>query len=145
MGRKPKHHKQKSTNLNKIETKIHTLLKQLGGNIVPHASVGKYNVDFLVNDKYIIECHGDFWHCNPTMYAKDYYNRGKKKTAEEIWKRDADRVSYFTDLGYTVLCLWESEINNCHKLVRNKVKRLLKGEPNGYRCDSNGTDRPTEN
>jgi G:T-mismatch repair DNA endonuclease (very short patch repair protein) len=125
MGRKQPKHTQQSTNLNKIETKVHTLLKQMGVTIVPHASVGKYNVDFLVNEKYIIECHGDFWHCNPVTYASEYYNRGKKKTAAEIWQRDAERIAYFTTIGYEVLCLWETEINGCTKLLRRKLKKLL--------------------
>jgi very-short-patch-repair endonuclease len=128
MGRKPKKHKQQSTNLNNIETKVYNILKSLKVPFKSHCQVDKYNVDFLIDDKYIVECYGDFWHCNPNKYAPDYYNRGKKKTAEKIWERDACRKETFERMGYKFLNLWETEINNDQKLVRKKIKRMLDTE-----------------
>lgn len=126
MGSKPKS-SNKST-LNNIETKIYNILNTLNFSIKTNAQIDKYNVDFLVNDKYIIEVYGDFWHCNPTKYSAEYFNRGKRKTAEEIWKRDECRKQLFESLGYTFLSLWESEINGNTKNVRNKIKKLISKE-----------------
>lgn len=125
MGRKPKQHKQQSTNLNNIETKVYNILTSLKIPFKVHCQVGKYNVDFLIDDKYIVECYGDFWHCNPKKYPPDYFNRGKKKTAEEIWTRDDCRKKTFEEMGYKFLYLWESDINDKQKLIRQKIKRLL--------------------
>jgi len=112
--------------LNKIETKICTILKSLDVSFRTQVSVDKYNVDFLINDKYIIEVYGDFWHCNPQKYPAEYYNRGKKKTAAEIWQRDQCRKEKFEALGYKFLSLWESEINANYTSLCKKIKRHIK-------------------
>lgn len=126
---KRKNKNTKKLNLNKIEEKVYHLLQQMGKHVSPQTQVDKYNVDFLIDKKYIIECYGDFWHCNPTQYTSTYYNRGVKKTAQEIWSRDERRRKSLQDIGYKFLCLWESEINNNFKAVRSKIKKFL-GEQN---------------
>lgn len=118
-------HEKKST-LNHIETEVYNILKALNVPFKVQATVDRYNVDFLVDDKYIIECYGDFWHCNPAKYSPDYFNRGKKKTAKEIWQRDLYRKETFEQLGYKFIHLWESQINNNSKKVRTLLKRYLK-------------------
>jgi very-short-patch-repair endonuclease len=121
---KPK--KQSTQQLNKIETTVQNMLKAFKVSYEPNAQVDKYSVDFLVEGKYIIECYGDFWHCNPTKYSPSYYNRGKKKTASDIWKRDECRKNFFESLGYKFLHLWESEIKGNQKNVRKKIKRFIR-------------------
>jgi very-short-patch-repair endonuclease len=116
----------KRSSLNKIEQKVFDILKALNVNFVPHVEIDKYNVDFVVNDEYIIECYGDFWHCNPSKYAPGYFNKGKRKTAQDIWDRDAERQLKFESLGYKFLHLWEDDINNDIKKVRAKLKRYLR-------------------
>lgn len=115
----------KDASLNKIEQKVFDVLKKLKVRVTTQAKIDKYSVDFLVNDKYIIECYGDFWHCNPQKYAPDYFNKGKKKTAREIWNRDKERRAYFETLGYKFIHLWESDINIGAKKIRTKLKKYL--------------------
>jgi very-short-patch-repair endonuclease len=86
----------------------------------------KYTVDFLVDDKYIVECYGDFWHCNPQQYTSSYYNKGKRKTAQEIWQRDKERKEKFEEMGYKFLCIWESDIRKNPRIVKSKIKRYIK-------------------
>jgi len=62
---------------NKIEKTVSTILTRLNLPFEEQVSVDKYTVDFLVNKKYIVECYGDFWHCNPQQYTSSYFNRGK--------------------------------------------------------------------
>lgn len=113
------------SSLNKIERKVFNILKRLDVKIDIQVEIDKYNVDFLVNDKYIVECYGDFWHCNPAKYAASYFNKGKKKTAEDIWNRDLERRQTFEALGYKFIHLWESEINTNSKKIKFKLKRYL--------------------
>jgi very-short-patch-repair endonuclease len=113
------------SSLNKIEQKVYDILKRLNVTVEAQMEIDKYNVDFLVNDKYIIECYGDFWHCNPNKYAPNYFNRGKKKTAQDIWDRDLSRKQLFEQLGYKFIHLWEMDINGHPKKVKAKLKRYL--------------------
>jgi len=112
--------------LNKIESSVCNILTSLQVPFTTQTSVDKYNVDFLVDNKYIIECYGDFWHCNPNKYAPSYFNRGKKKTAAEVWERDHTRKMLFEEQGYKFLALWESDIAQHPKKVRMKIKKFLK-------------------
>jgi very-short-patch-repair endonuclease len=114
----------KVSSLNTIETKVATILESLNVPFEQQVSIDRYTVDFLIDKKYIVECYGDFWHCNPHQYTSSYFNRGKKKTAEEIWKRDMKRKEQFEKMGYKFLCLWESDIRNNPKIVRSKIKKI---------------------
>jgi very-short-patch-repair endonuclease len=124
MGRKKEVKKEKSS-LNAIEQKMVSVLHSMNLSYKSQATINNYNVDFLIDDKYIIECYGDYWHCNPSRYSADYYNRGKKKTASEIWKRDEQRKRDLEKLGYKVLYFWEHEINNNIKDIKATLKRYI--------------------
>ena len=117
--------KDKKDSLNKIEQKVFDLLKNLRVKFQTQVEIDKYNVDFLVNDKYIIECYGDFWHCNPQKYSPTYFNKGKRKTAKEIWDRDLERRKRFEELGYKFINLWECDIRDHVKKVKSKLRRYL--------------------
>ena len=116
----------KVSKVNTIEPKVATILESMNVPFEQQVAIDKYTVDFLVDKKYIVECYGDFWHCNPHQYTSSYFNRGKKKTAQEIWERDTQRKEHFEKMGYKFLCLWENEINNNTKIVRSKIKRNIK-------------------
>lgn len=111
---------------NKIEQTISSILTRLNLPFEEQVAVDKYTVDFLVDKKYIVECYGDFWHCNPQQYTSSYFNKGKKKTAEEIWQRDMERKKKFEEMGYKFLCIWESDIRRDPKIVKSKIKRYIK-------------------
>lgn len=116
----------KKSSLNKIEQTVFDILKKLKVKFKVQVEIDKYNVDFLVNDKYIIECYGDFWHCNPHKYKPDYFNKGKRKTAREIWDRDLERRKKFEEMGYRFINLWECDIKDNTKKIRTKLKRYLR-------------------
>ena len=111
---------------NTIEQKVANILSSMNIPFEEQVTIDKYKVDFLVDKKYIVECYGDFWHCNPHQYTSSYFNRGKKKTAEEIWNRDIERKKKFEEMGYKFLCLWENDIRNNPKIVQSKIKKHIK-------------------
>jgi len=63
------------------------------------------------NTKEIIECYGDYWHCNPLKFKPDYYHKRMKKTAKEIWEKDGERIKLLESLGYSVKIIWENDWN----------------------------------
>ena len=63
---------------------------------------------YVPSKKLIIECFGNYWHCNPNLYKPDYYHKNVKLTAEQIWLKDNERIEYFKKLGYQVKIVWET-------------------------------------
>lgn len=81
----------------------------------PDAELEKYLKDvqkavdiFIPSTKQIIECHGDYWHCNPVKYLPEYYNKLVHLTAKEIWKRDCEKKNLLELAGYSVEVIWEN-------------------------------------
>lgn len=72
--------------------------------------VGKSVDIFIPNENKVIEYFGDYWHCNPKKYDKDYYHTQVHKTAKEIWQHDDNRISELKSYGYDVEIIWESDL-----------------------------------
>lgn len=64
---------------------------------------------YIPSKKKIIECYGDYWHCNPKKYSSNYYNKSLKMTAKEKWNKDAERICQLTSYGYDVEIRWETD------------------------------------
>lgn len=79
----------------------------------------KYNI--------IIECYGDYWHCNPKIYNGDYYHKQIRLTSSEIWERDLIRKEKINKLGYSLITLWEFDWNNDDNFF-NKLKNNIENE-----------------
>ena len=65
---------------------------------------------FIPKYNLIIECDGDYWHCNPLKWSEDRYHTLKKKTAKQIWDIDRCRTQDLEKIGYKVLRIWETDI-----------------------------------
>lgn len=81
--------------------------------------------DFIIEShKLIIECYGTYWHADPEIFcAEDIFF--KKMSAEEIWKKDYDRIKNFDELGYNVLILWERTIHSDPESVKKLILRRI--------------------
>lgn len=114
--------KSKNTKIEKIIAKILTenniLFKQ-------NEAVLNKNVDFLLQNKTIIECHGDYWHCNPSIYSDEYYNKALHMTAKEKREKDSQRNKLFEKNKYIIYTFWEFDIRHNLSGVKEKLKTLL--------------------
>lgn len=70
-----------------------------------------FSYDFVYNKK-IIEFNGDYWHCNPKYYNKNYFHKFLQLTAEQIWEDNKIKIDSIIEEGYEVLIVWESDYNN---------------------------------
>jgi hypothetical protein len=84
-----------------------------------------YAYDFCYNHK-IIEFNGDYWHCNPNLYDKTFYNKVKQKTAKEIWEYDEVKANTAKNYNYKILTIWESEYNNDKEKTIKKCIDFIK-------------------
>lgn len=100
-------------------TEEHTLLKAFNKHLNKEYCP-RPDIVFL-NKKLVIEIYGNLWHANPKYYKPNdvIHTWGGNLTASEIWERDKIRENHITDLGYDLIILWESEINenNFDKLI----------------------------
>ena len=84
-----------------------------------------YFFDFAIPDqKKLIEFNGDFWHANPKKYKHDQvisFGNFKSK-AEDLWNRDAKKISAANKQGYQVLTVWESDFN---RNTGQEIKRCI--------------------
>ena len=109
----------------RIENKVAELLALLNKPFERNVQLGRLNADFLVKGTTIIECYGDYWHCNPRLFQPSDYQASLHLTAAEKWRKDQDRVDFLTGLGYSVLCLWEHDIHKCTDEVTERLKDAL--------------------
>jgi len=71
-----------------------------------------YFYDFTdLNNKKIIEFHGDIFHGNPSKYkANDTPNfKNKNILASDMWEKDKIKLECAHSHGYELLVIWESE------------------------------------
>jgi very-short-patch-repair endonuclease len=87
--------------------------------------VRRYYVDLLVGDRLIVECYGDYWHCNPILYQAHDDHTSLHMTAGEKWKKDAVRRSRLEEEGYEVVVLWEADIKNNFEAVSDYLTEIL--------------------
>ena len=78
--------------------------------------------DFYIKEyNTIIEYYGDYWHCNPIKYKKDYYHQYTKMTAYEIWEKDKTRINnihnHFNN-DINIIIIWENTIINKDYLLK---------------------------
>jgi len=115
----------------KIELKIQDYLTALKIEFVTHKYINIENsyqcdimipVQDLIPQKTIIECDGDFFHCNPNKYSAEDKIFKNGKTAKERWDLDNARTKQLIEKGFNVIRLWENEI---HKMELNDFKEIL--------------------
>jgi len=95
-----------------------------------------YQIDFYDKTKnLVIEFQGDYWHCNPNKYTKNFFHNVKKLTAEEIWKYDQNKKDFICkELNNPIyLQIWESDYrNNPQKIIQEILLYYnIKIEDNG--------------
>lgn len=109
----------------RIEYVVSTLLDKMDVLYEQNATIGKYTVDFLTDRGVIIECYGDFWHCNPNTYIDSYYNKPLQMTASQKRTKDQQRVDELKSQGYDVVCLWEYDIKNNPSYICSQLATLI--------------------
>jgi very-short-patch-repair endonuclease len=115
----------KKSSQTRIENSVATLLVDLNCSFERNAQVGIYNVDFLVNNGVVIECLGDYWHCNPKLFQANDINKSLKMTAREKWVKDAKRKVALESKGYRFISFWESDIQQRIERVKQKTTQCL--------------------
>lgn len=79
----------------------------------------------------IIEFYGDYWHCNPKIYDKNYYHKRLKMHAYEKWIKDKNRINLIHEKfpDTKIIIVWENSFNKLgEEIILNKIKDLINKE-----------------
>lgn len=111
--------------ISKAEKEFRELLESLGYTTEPQFGIDSLKYDiFLIDFNSLIEYNGDYWHCNPNKYEKDYFNKKKNMFAWEIWEQDKIKKELAEKKGYKLFTIWESDFrfnkqNEINKIISN--------------------------
>lgn len=108
----------------RIEVQVAEMLDALGAEYRQNVQMGRFNVDFVIGNT-IVECFGDFWHCNPAVWPPDRCNGSLHMLAQEKWARDAARQRALERQGFLVVVLWESSIRSDPSTVESILRELM--------------------
>lgn len=113
----------------KIESIVKAWLKDLGFSFKFQRKISRMLVDFC-RDKLVIEVMGSFWHCDKKLYPKG----PKYKNQKIAVKRDVLRKKTLLSLGYSIIYIWEYDIEH----TPEKIKKALQVVLNSDIWDNNG-------
>lgn len=105
----------------KPEKKIQNIFKSMGLTIECNKMLFGYNWDIVFHN-FLIEVHGIYWHCKPTIYSSDFMVLNKIK-ASDIWAKDARKLQKAIDNDHRCIVIWEDEITSKND---DELKLLIK-------------------
>ena len=97
------------------------LMKELKINFESQKIVGNKIYDFYIPLKnMLIEVDGDYYHANPKIY--------EQKSPMQIRNTNNDKYkeTMAKAFGYKIERVWESDLKNNYKEVKEKFKKLIK-------------------
>ena len=84
--------------------------------------IGKYFVDGVIGN-IAIEFFGDYYHANPEIYKPKTKILGR--TAQELWKKDKNRIKTIESHGYKVIVIWENDWEKFRQSIDTTIKATL--------------------
>jgi len=83
--------------------------------------------DFVFKkERKIIEFNGDYWHCNPIKYNKNYFHKYLQMYAWEIWNKDNIKNNAIIQQKYDVLVIWEFDYKKDKEKIIQECVDFLK-------------------
>jgi len=127
---------------NKLEKKVENIIKEivkLGHLSTQFKLVNSKNedkrsnflFDFYVETEkgeFLIEVNGDYYHGNPLFYNRDdilNFPGGKKLKIKDIWAADKRKQSVAIASGYSVVVIWENDVNFREEKVKEDLCMIL--------------------
>lgn len=107
-----------------IECFVKDVLDELHINYKFNENLGKYKPDFYIEHlNLIIEVNGDYFHCNPYLYP----NGPKDEIQIRHIVHDYYKRCFYLSNGYTLLEIWEKDINDNPEMIKEKIKTAVYG------------------
>ena len=104
-----------------IEAIIEILLKKHPVDFTAQAPISRMNVDFLVKGNLVLEVMGSYWHSDPVLYPKGPQYAVQKR----IKKHDSARNKKLLELGYSIIYIWEYDIEHRFDELQKSLNVVL--------------------
>ncbi len=114
-----------------IEEEFKSLIKQIFAKhcFLENKRIEKREADIIIDNKFAINFHGDYWHCNPNLNKKfskpNYIHNTKRVTAKQIWKHDEITKQIFENNGFKYLVIWENDWKTKREFCINEIQKLV--------------------
>ena len=108
-----------------IESKVKRLLRSNKIKFKQHPQIFG-SPDFLVGKKTVVFCDGDFWHGFQYETRKKPRKKFWKDKIEGNMKRDKRVSRKLRGQGYSVIRLWEHDINDRPLVCLNRIIRFMR-------------------
>lgn len=72
-----------------------------------------------------IEFNGDYWHAHPRFYKPEDYIYSQNMIAEDVWKKDKERICVLKENGIDTLVVWECEYKENTQHIVDKCLEFL--------------------
>lgn len=108
-----------------IERKMRQLLEDAEIQFKQHPDLYG-NPDFLVGDRTAVFCDGDFWHGYTYLKGKKPRTRFWKEKIERNMRRDSNVTRKLRRNGYSVIRLWEHDIEKRPDMCLNRIVRFMR-------------------
>lgn len=104
-----------------IELYVKDLLDKYNIQYLHNEKLGDFLPDFqIINTNIIIEVQGDYFHCNPNIYGKG----PKDEIQIKHVVRDYYKKCYYCSNGYSLIEIWEYDINHNKDKVEEIIKKI---------------------
>lgn len=119
-----------SINESKMEKKLLISIKDALNNMDVKKKTIRINgrwfyPDILIDNRYVVEFYGDYWHANPLVYTADDIVH-HRKTAKEIWEKDRERIDIMREAGYTIFVVWQkdylNDVDKCLETIKKGIE-----------------------
>jgi len=118
-----------SCNESKMERRLKIMVESVLSTMEVRKKTLKINdrwfyPDIIINNKFIIEFFGTLWHADPRIYnGNDIIHH--KKTANEIWEFDEERIRILKEKGYLVKIVWQIDFKKNETQTIEDIKNWI--------------------
>lgn len=117
-----KNHSEQQRFVSKPQQKLFDVLfLKFGNRVKLEQSIAWYVADILIDEKFVIEVDGDFYHCNEVL---GFFPKHKIQKRNLI--NDKNKNKFLLKNGYTLLRFWQSEIDTDMNDVLLRIENVIK-------------------
>lgn len=112
----------------KAHSEIEGIIQSMEIEFKSEYKISKYSYDIYVpNKNLVIEYNGTYWHLDPNIYSKDFYDKSKKRWAIDQWNADDIKKNTAILNGYSFIAIWQREWESLNLEQKyNKIREIIK-------------------